>query len=206
MLNRWIDPPRFHRTVSITQGLCSTHDTRFSVIEFWPPSLQDRTTQDVRSFDLTISVLADHNRLAIGDPSSLVRRIESDRSAVIRIQAPRLSNRNKHHSHNGYAPVCSACSAARPMPHVGSDSSARLNEHKLASRETEHRLHRVPLNETSHFPYVFRPFTRVQLPMPQVFGIGAPLSCRLQSLANSLNIVLRGMFAKPRVWLWSQGA
>ena len=160
MLNRWIDPPRFHHMVPISRGLCSTHDTRFSVIEFWPPSLRDRTTQDVRSFDLTVSVLADHNRLAIGDPSSLVRSIKSDRSAVIRIQAPRLSNRNQHHSHNGYALVCSACSAARPMSHVGhSDSSARLNEHKLASRETEHRLHTVPLNETSHFPYVFHPFT-----------------------------------------------
>ena len=157
-------------------------------------------------FDLTVSVLADHNRLAIGDPSSLIHSIKSDQSAVIRIQAPRLSNRNQHHSHNGYAPICSACSAARPMPHISSDSSARLNEHKLVSQETEHRLHRVPLNKMSHFPYVFCPFTRVQLPMPQVFSIGTPLSCRLQSLANSLNIVLHGMFAKPRVWLWSQGA
>ena len=169
MLNCWIDPPHFHRMVSILWGLCSTHNTRFGVIEFWPPSLWDRTTQDVCLFDLTVSVLADHNRLAIRDPSLLVCSIKSDWSAVIRIQAPQFLNWNQHHSHNGYAPVCSACSAAQPMPHVShSDSSAQLNEHKLMSRETEHQLHRVPLKETSHFPYVFCPFTWVQFPMPQV--------------------------------------
>ena len=119
MLNHWIDPPCFHDMVPISWGLCSMHNTRFSIIEFWPPSLQDRTTQDICSFDLTVSVLAGHNCLAIRDPSLLVHSIESDRSAVIRIQVPQLLNWNQHHSHNGYTPVCSASSAARPMPHLG---------------------------------------------------------------------------------------
>jgi len=159
-----------------SHGGCVARTTRGS-----PPSLQDRSTQEVRSFELTVSVLAGHKHLAIGDPSSLIRSTESDRSAVTSVQAPRLSNRNQHHSRNGDVPVSSASSAARPMPYLWhSGSSARLNEHKLAtSRETEHWLHPVLLHETSRFPYVFRPFTRVQLPMPQVFGVAAPLSRRL---------------------------
>jgi len=175
-LNCWIDPPRFHRMASISRGLCSTNDTRFTTI---PARPVHAGSSFVRSDSISLgwSQASCNRRPILAHPQYRVRSIRSH----ISVQAPRLSNRNQHHSRNGDVPVYSASSAARPMPHLWhSGSSARRNEHKLAtSWETEHWLHPVLLHETSRFPYVFRPFTRVQLPMPQVFGVAAPLSRRL---------------------------
>lgn len=76
MLNCCIDPPRFHRMASISRGLCSTNDTRFTTIPARPVHAGSSFVR-ADSISLGWSQASCNRRPILAHPQYRVRSIRS---------------------------------------------------------------------------------------------------------------------------------